>query len=193
METPAIITDFEQSIQNFHLPRSAELPELDFYMDQVISIMEKNLFLLSLDGSSKFITSSMINNYVKLGIIPPPHKKRYTKEHICYLFMICTLKSIIPIPSISEIIRRQTEKQPLFEVYDMFCEAYENMLKKAAEASREIITGEELLEDGLVKLSLFMSISAGTTQLIAANTLKVIAPPSEEEDKKEKKEKKEKK
>ena len=65
-------SQFSNAIESFHLPRCSELPELDFYMDQVISIMEKNLFLLSMDGSAKFITPSMINNYVKLGIIPPP-------------------------------------------------------------------------------------------------------------------------
>ena len=41
MEIKDVILDFEQSIKDFHLPRTSELPELDFYMDQVISIMEK--------------------------------------------------------------------------------------------------------------------------------------------------------
>ncbi|MBQ1186610.1 MAG: DUF1836 domain-containing protein, partial [Clostridia bacterium] len=71
MEKREVILEFEQSVKGFHLPRTSELPELDFYMDQVVSIMEKYLFLLSVDQDSKFITPAMINNYVKLGIIPP--------------------------------------------------------------------------------------------------------------------------
>lgn len=175
-----IATEFEKGIDNFHLPRSTELPELDFYMDQVISIMEKHLYLLSIDGSAKFITPAMINNYVKLGIIPPPHKKRYTKEHICYLFIICTLKSVIPIPSVTNMIKAYTEKLSIYELYDMFCEAYENMLKRAEETSKEIISETPDDTEALAKLSLFMAISAGTTQLIAANSLRSFAGKSDE-------------
>ncbi len=178
---------FEKGIESFRLPRCSELPELDFYMDQIISIMEKNLYLMSLDGSAKFITPSMINNYVKLGIIPPPKKKRYSKEHICYLFIICTLKSVLPIPSICEIIKAQIKKRSVYELYDMFCEAYESMLFRAYETSREIIDETEEQDEALAKLSLFMAINAGTAQLIATNTLKAFAPEPEEKAEEKKK------
>lgn len=175
MDKMQIAKEFDNSVKNFHLPRCAELPELDFYMDQVISLMEKYLFLLSVDGSAKFITPAMINNYVKLGIIPPPRKKRYSKEHICYLFIICTLKSVIPIPSISQIIKAQTQSRSVFELYDIFCEAYENMLKEAVATSREILFEQpDRMEDAMTKLSLFMAINAGTTQLIATSAIKTF-------------------
>lgn len=192
MEKLEIAVEFERSVKGFHLPRCGELPELDFYMDQVISIMEKHLYLLSIDRSSKIITPAMINNYVKLGLIPPPKKKRYSKEHICYLFIICTLKSVIPIPAISQIIKTQTANRSVFELYDIFCEAYENMLKEAVDTSREIIQEEpEQVEDALAKLSLFMAINAGTTQLLAASAIKVFADEeSAEEADKEKNSKK---
>ena len=176
MEKRDVILEFDQSIKDFHLPRTSELPELDFYMDQVVSIMEKYLYLLSVDPSSKFITPAMINNYVKLGIIPPPKKKRYSKEHICYLFIITTLKTVMPIPAISQIIKTQTENRSMFELYDIFCEAYENMLKEAVATSRAIIQeNTESLEDAISKLSLLMAINAGTTQLIAGNGIKVLS------------------
>lgn len=184
MEKREVILEFEQSVKNFHLPRTSELPELDFYMDQVISIMEKNLYLLSVDQNSKFITPAMINNYVKLGIIPPPKKKRYSKEHICYLFIITTLKTVIPIPAISQIIKTQTENRSVFELYDIFCEAYENMLKEAVITSRAIITeNRESLEDAISKLSMFMAINAGTTQLIAGNGIKILTEEKTENEK----------
>ena len=114
MEIKQFAENFNKEVQQFHLPRPDELPEIDFYMDQVISIMEKHLFLLSANGTEKVITPAMINNYVKLGIIPPPKKKRYSKEHICYLFIICALKSVIPIPAISNIIKTQTASRSVF-------------------------------------------------------------------------------
>ena len=175
MEKREVVREFEQSVKGFHLPRTSELPELDFYMDQVISIMEKNLYLLSVDQSSKFITPAMINNYVKLGIVPPPKKKRYSKEHICYLFIITTLKTVIPIPAISQMIKYQTKNRSLYELYDIFCEAYENMLKEAVGTSRTIILENgESLEDAISELTMFMAINAGTTQLIAGNGIKLL-------------------
>ena len=183
MEKREVVREFEQSVKGFHLPRTSELPELDFYMDQVISIMEKNLYLLSVDQSSKFITPAMINNYVKLGIVPPPKKKRYSKEHICYLFIITTLKSVIPIPAISQLIKNQTKNRTVYELYDIFCEAYENMLREAVATSRAIIQENgESIEDAISELALFMSINAGTTQLIAGNGLKLLVEESAEED-----------
>ena len=166
---------FEEKIETFHLPRSSELPELDFYMDQVISIMEKNLSILSTDKEAKFITPAMINNYVKLGIIPPPKKKRYSKEHICYLFIICTLKSAIPISSVTDIIKSHLKNRTVYELYDLFCEAYENLLARAYEAAREISAEAEEAEEGVAKIALFMAISASTSQLIATSTLKSVA------------------
>ena len=62
------------------LPYWDELPEIDLYMDQVIVLMEKYLsWYIGYDSENKIITPSMINNYVKLGIIPAPIKKKYSK------------------------------------------------------------------------------------------------------------------
>ena len=179
MENQSPANSIENRFVGFRLPRSEELPELDFYMDQIISIMEKNLSILSVSGV-KFITPAMINNYVKLGIIPPPIKKRYTKEHICRLIIICALKSVIAIPAIAELIEMMTRTRPLYEVYDVFCEAYENMLCRAALTSKEIISEAEGHDEALSKLALFMAINAGTTQLIATETLSGIAPKESE-------------
>ena len=177
----------EQTIDNFKIPRYAELPDLDFYMDQVVALTEKHLYLLSYEGGQKFITPAMINNYVKLGIIPAPKRKRYSKEHICYLFIICTLKSVIPIQSIADLIKMQTRNKSIFELYDIFCEAFENMLKQANLVYGEIINETEDPEDALAKLSLFMAIHSGTTRLIATNALAATNQTEESSEPKDKK------
>lgn len=177
----------EQTIDNFRIPRYAELPDLDFYMDQIVALTEKHLYLLSYEGGQKFITPSMINNYVKLGIIPPPKKKRYSKEHICYLFIICTLKAVIPIQSIADLIKMQTRNKSIFELYDIFCEAFENMLKQANLVYGEIINETDDSEDALAKLSLFMAIHSGTTRLIATNALAATSQTEASSEQKDKK------
>ena len=70
------------------LPRWDELPDLDLYMDQVLSLIHRYLGPEeSPDG--KGLTSSMVNHYVKMHIMPPPEKKKYNRIHLAYLIAIC--------------------------------------------------------------------------------------------------------
>lgn len=148
------------------LPRWEELPELELYMDQVIAFTEKHLQFFSADGT-KVITPSIINNYVKLGIIPAPVRKRYSRTHLAYLIMVCTLKQILPIPTVQAIIERKVQRFSVDTVYNNFCEQQELVLKKAlGEASMRFIDGGDyafVLED----ISLSMAISANAEKAVA--------------------------
>ena len=99
-----IFQEFSSKMKKHKLPHWEDLPEIDLYMDQVIALMEKYLSDLTTQEDSKLITPSMINNYVKLNIIPAPTKKKYSREHIAYLVIICSLKQVMPIPKIKELI-----------------------------------------------------------------------------------------
>lgn len=72
----------------------ARLPELDLYMDQVITLMSKQLEPFSLEGE-RLLTPSMINNYVKDGVLPRPNQKNTGGQHLSRLLMICMLKSVL--------------------------------------------------------------------------------------------------
>lgn len=64
-----------ESLWSFHLPRWEELPELDLYMDQVITLVDHYLSPVIHSDKHTLLTASMVNNYVKNGMIPPPKKK----------------------------------------------------------------------------------------------------------------------
>ncbi|MEG2436073.1 MAG: DUF1836 domain-containing protein, partial [Ruthenibacterium sp.] len=70
------IAVWEKQLAEYHLPRWNELPDMDLYMDQVIGQLDKYLAVLSTPDTEHFITASMINNYVKLRLVPAPVKKR---------------------------------------------------------------------------------------------------------------------
>lgn len=113
------------------LPRWGELPDLELYMDQVLSLIER--YLGSYPGfDRKGLTASMVNNYVKLGVMPPPVKKRYTRVHLAHLVMICLLKSSLPIERIKSLLLRSIRDGGEAEVYDDFCAAFEASVKRAA-------------------------------------------------------------
>ena len=68
-------TNKEKKFENYFkivkhkLPYWEDLPEIDLYMDQVIALMDKYLSFHKIDENTAVITHSMINNYVKLGIM----------------------------------------------------------------------------------------------------------------------------
>lgn len=124
--------DFKDShyikeILDFHLPRFDELPNIDLYMDQVLSIIENSLNIFSSENEENIITKSMINNYVKQNVIEKPFKKRYKKFHVAYLIIISILKKVLSISEISKIINNQDYE--VEEFYNMFCNELEYSLK----------------------------------------------------------------
>lgn len=106
------------------LPRWNELPEIGLYMDQILSLMSKYIRIFS-HGGEAGLTPSMINNYVKLGIIPPPVKKKYSRVHISHLLIICAMKPILPIQVIGAMIDHLLKSRTEEELLDFFSEQYE--------------------------------------------------------------------
>ena len=94
----------------FHLPRWQELPELELYMDQVIVFLEGRLSGLFLE-KRHLITPAMVNNYVKLELMPKPNKKKYNQRHLAYLVVITLLKELFPIAQIQTAIQMQTSRE----------------------------------------------------------------------------------
>ena len=63
----------------------SDIPNIDLYMDQVTTFMETKLSGYKRNDKDKILTKTMINNYTKNELLPPPEKKRYSKEHIILL------------------------------------------------------------------------------------------------------------
>lgn len=87
------LAGWESALADYALPDWDSFPSLSLYMDQVTYLLNGYLNLFS-EGETQdaVVTPAMINNYVKLKIIPPPEKKRYSREHLAYLVMVCVLK-----------------------------------------------------------------------------------------------------
>ena len=113
--------DFE-TVMKIHIPRWNELPEIDLYLDQVVNYIEKYLGQYNANKEDKIITKTMINNYVKQGIMPAPTKKKYNRQHIAYLIVICVLKQVYSISEIKELIALALEINSAENGYNRFCD-----------------------------------------------------------------------
>ena len=93
----------KEKTKSFVCPTWSDFPDIELYMDQVISVLERYLAPF-FPEEEKCITSTMINNYVKQRLLPPPENKRYGKKHLAYLFMISILKRFMQLSDISTLL-----------------------------------------------------------------------------------------
>lgn len=147
------------------------MPEIYLYMDQVLSYMEKQLQLFDRNGEG-LLTSSMINNYVKAGVLPRPDRKKYAREHLAMLTMICMLKSSLSIPDISSLITLLLEGSSEKEMYENFCEAQKLAMK---EVCSRLDSGTSEGRRELIRLAGELSIEAAMRRAAAERILSELS------------------
>ena len=113
-------SELEETLNAYSLPLWEQLPDIELYMDQVTSLVDKYLGIYNeVTGLQKLVTHSRINNYGKLGIIPPPVRKKYSRTHMAYLLILCTLKQTLDIATIKRIIPIE-EAGGISKIYNSF-------------------------------------------------------------------------
>ena len=131
------VPEIYEAFGHVRLPRWTELPDLELYMDQVLGLIDR--YLGSYPGfDRKGLTASMVNNYVKLGIMPAPVKKKYTRAHLAYLIIICILKASIPIAGIQKMIEGQLTRWEIGQVYDHFCVLFDHTGQAVADSLEQL-------------------------------------------------------
>lgn len=90
--------------------RPGEFPNIDLYMDQVTTFMNEHLSDFKLNPDEKTLTKTMINNYAKNNLLPPPVKKKYSKDHMIVLTFIYYFKNILSISEIQDMLTPLTDR-----------------------------------------------------------------------------------
>ena len=109
----------KEELKNFTLPGWEQLPDIDLYMDQVLSLIGKYFGSFS-EEPENVTTASMINNYVKAKIVPPPKKKKYDREHLSYFMMIFVFKRVLSINQIGELFEQLKKDMTVEQIYSAF-------------------------------------------------------------------------
>ena len=105
-----ILESIMESLSQMEYVKSSEIPNIDLYMDQVLTFMNGHLEDAKRYEDDKIMTKTMINNYAKNRLIPAPDKKKYSKEHIMVLMFIYYFKNILSIGDIQSILNPLTER-----------------------------------------------------------------------------------
>ena len=112
------------SVKDFRLPRYHEIPNVGLYLEQTSKYIAECLEPV-LDTA---LTSSMISNYVKKGLISSPVKKQYDREQIAHLMFIALAKSVVSLDNLCLFIRLQKRTYPAERAYNYLCDEFENLL-----------------------------------------------------------------
>ena len=146
-----------------------ELPDIALYMDQLISYMPRQLIRFD-EGSP--LTSAMVNNYIKDGLVPRAEGKRYGPIHLGYLTAVVALKQVLSVRDIGALMGagRALEKTPP-EQYAYFCDALDHALSDTARA-----IDPEAGQPDLAKLALDFAVRSYANQLACQRILSILQP-----------------
>lgn len=111
IDTEDLINSILASLGRISYIKSEDIPNIDLYMDQVTTFMDKKLKNTTrYPEEDKILTKTMINNYAKNDLLPPPLRKKYTKEHLLLLIFIYYYKGILSINDIQTLLKPITDK-----------------------------------------------------------------------------------
>lgn len=123
-----LINSILASLDRIDYIKASEIPNIDLYMDQVTTFMESRLKASTRNpGVDKIMTKTMINNYAKDNLLPPPVKKKYSKEHMYVLIVIYYLKNVLSINDIESVLKPMKERYFAGENGHKFEDIYESI------------------------------------------------------------------
>lgn len=123
--------------------RPSKVPDIDLYMDQVTHFMDEHLKESKRYDDDKILTKTMINNYAKNKLLPPPDKKRYSREHMYVLLFIYYFKGFLSLTDIQALLGPITDRffnnKEGFNIKDIYEEIYSLSEDQVARSAREIM------------------------------------------------------
>ncbi len=188
--------------------KPGDVPNIDLYMDQVTTFMDEHLSDVKRYADDKTLTKTMINNYTKNDLLPPPVKKKYSRNHIYILVFIYYFKNILSISDIQKLLaplnndffedNNDCSLDSIYkEVYKLEKEQVSNISKDVISQYRRSEKAFEEIQDDEQKR--FLQLFTLVTQLsfdvymkknIIESIIDELIPAEEPKSKKEKKESK---
>ncbi|QNM06352.1 DUF1836 domain-containing protein [Qiania dongpingensis] len=123
-----LIDDLLTKLRGLNYIHTKDIPDIDLYMDQVTTFMEQHLSFGKRHDDDKVLTKTMINNYAKNNLLPPPVKKKYSKDHLILLAFIYYFKGFLSIGDIQVLLSSLSEKY-FSEDHDQLDKVYNEIVK----------------------------------------------------------------
>lgn len=174
-----------EEISSFEQLNLSTIPDIDLYMDQVTTFIDEKLSYLKRNERDSILTKTMINNYTKAGIVLPPKRKKYSKQHMILIILTYYLKQILSIsdiqsllsPIVKSINSGENYEKDLEDIYNKFLEiekeetlsfkdSFEGKISTELEERCEEISDNESDENSLEEASITQSEDKDISKLI---------------------------
>ena len=168
-----MLENWLNELNHFSYKNYEELPDIELYMDQVVTLLEKQLKIFQTSSLDKQITSSMINNYVKGEVIPAPISKKYNREHLASIEEVVSLKQVLTIAEVKQILDEHfKDSESKGEAFNQFNKANNEKLDQTInEAFKGLNDIDDNDTNALVNLALDFALSANAYITIAKRIL----------------------
>lgn len=151
------LTELRQRLRTQRPVAWEQLPDFALYMDQVLSYMDRQVIRFDEDDG---LTSAMVNNYTKSGLVPRAAGKKYNREHLAYLTAICVLKRVMSTRDMDLLIKQELQgERSVADGYAAFCESLDKALNITADEMK-LYLDESTLADAAIHFAL-LSYAAG--------------------------------
>lgn len=169
---------WQNFMEVFSLPGWEELPDMDLYVDQVVTLVSRYLNLIPQDEKNPLITASSINNYVRLRVMPAPVRKRYGRRHLAYVLMICTLKQSMALTEIQKVLPPDMDDEDTKQMYTNFVGRIQGAIhgfieQVNDEAARELVEGNER---GCSNMVLYSAVNSVLYKLLTVKLTNLPRP-----------------
>ncbi len=143
-----------------------DLPDIALYMDQITSYMPRQFIHF---GEGEVLTSAMVNNYIKDGLLPRADGKRYSPTHLAYLTGICALKRVLSVKEAKILISDAERGRDMEKLYHYFCSALDVALSDTAQR-----LDENTDEEHLSRLAMDLALRSYADQLACQQVLSIL-------------------
>lgn len=158
IDTENLLNSILASLDRIDHIRAEDIPDIELYMDQVTTFMEQKLKNTTRNPETdKILTKTMINNYAKNDLLPPPVKKKYGRNHVLLLIFIYYYKNVLSIADIRSLLAPLTERffdaegdMGLEKIYDEIFDLQDKEVERLKEdvihkfqMAEELFAGEE--------------------------------------------------
>ena len=169
-----ILKSILEHISDLDYIKTADIPNIELYMDQVTTFMDSQMASSKRYPDDKVLTKTMINNYAKNHLLPSPNKKKYSKEHVLMLIFIYYFKSFLSISDIQALLTpladRYFQKEDGLNVDDLYNEVFgmekeqveylkKDLMEKYQTASQSFAEAEEKDREFLTMFSFICLLS----------------------------------
>ena len=174
------VIEWNETFTGYCAVKWEKMPDIELYMDQVVTFLDRQMTMYRRKEDEKVITPSMINNYTKDHLIPRAKSKKYSKDHIALIMVVCSLKKVLSMPDLSNMLKdfKVNEDTKIEEFYELFSEYQTRAIQKTSQIISDSLKNTDIAgnaeKDVLKNLALKLSVEAQTKCAAAEQILGIL-------------------